>query len=42
MCKKFELIPIKVGFLKIFKVAQKIGSKTLYYSTVCLAKYRQK
>ena len=23
--RKFELIPIKIGFLRIFKVAQKLG-----------------
>ena len=25
LCRKFELIPIKIGFLLIFKVAQKSG-----------------
>ena len=25
LCRKFELIPIKIGFLRIFKVAQKLG-----------------
>ena len=25
LCRKFELISIKIGFLKIFKVAQKSG-----------------
>ena len=25
LCRKFELIPIKIGFFKIFKVAQKLG-----------------
>ena len=27
LCKKFELIPIKIGFLRIFKVAQKSGQR---------------
>ena len=25
LCRKFELIPIKIGFSRIFKVAQKSG-----------------
>ena len=25
LCRKFELIPIKIGFLRIFKVAPKLG-----------------
>ena len=25
LCRKFELIPIKIGFLRIFKVTQKSG-----------------
>ena len=25
LCRKYELIPIKIGFLQIFKVAQKSG-----------------
>ena len=25
LCRKFELIPIKIGFLQIFKIAQKSG-----------------
>ena len=27
LCRKFELIPIKFGFLQIFKVAQKSGQR---------------
>ena len=27
LCRKFELIPIKIGFLSIFKVAQKSGQR---------------
>ena len=25
LCRKFELIPVKIEFLQIFKVAQKLG-----------------
>ena len=25
LCRNFELIPIKIGFFRIFKVAQKLG-----------------
>ena len=25
LCRKFELIPIKIGFLQIFQVAPKLG-----------------
>ena len=40
--RKFELIPIKFGFFTIFKSYSKIGQKSLYYSTVILAKFCQK
>ena len=39
---KFELIPIKIGFLKIFLSCSKIGPKTMYYSTGSLVKFHQK
>ena len=40
--KKFELIPIKIGFFTNFLSCSKIGPKTLYYSTGSLAKFHQK
>ena len=39
---KFEMIPIKIGFFTNFVSCSKIGSKSLYYSTVILAKFHQK
>ena len=42
LCKKFELIPIKIGFFMNFYFCSKFGPKSLYYSTVILAKYHQK
>ena len=39
---KFELIPIKIGFFTNFLSCSKIGPKSLYYSTGCLAKFHQK
>ena len=43
LCRKFELIPIKFGFLKNFKVAPKSSkSPCTIYSTWSLAKFRQK
>ena len=39
---KFEMIPIKIGFFTNFLSCSKIESKSLYYSTVILAKFRQK
>ena len=42
LCFKFELIPIKIGFFIIFLSYSKIGPKSLYYSTVILAKFHQK
>ena len=42
LLRKFELIPIKIGFFTIFKSYSKIGPKSLYYSTVILAKFCQK
>ena len=42
LCRKFELIPIKIGFYINFKSCSKIGPKTLYYSTGSLAKFHQK
>ena len=42
LCRKFELIPIKIGFFTNFQSYSKIGPKTLYYSTGSLAKFCQK
>ena len=42
LCRKFELIPIKIGFFMNFQSCSKIGPKTLYYSTGYLAKFHQK
>ena len=42
LCIKFELIPIKIGFLKNFQSCSKIGPKSLYCSTGSLAKFHQK
>ena len=39
LCRKFELILIKIGFFTIFKSYSKIGQKSLYYSTVILANF---
>ena len=40
--RNFELIPIKIGFFMNFKSCSKIRPKSLYYSTVTLAKFDQK
>ena len=40
--RKFELIPIKIGFFTNFLICSKIGPNTLYYSTGSLAKFHQK
>ena len=40
--RKFELIPIKIGFFTNFLSCSKIGSKSLYYSTGTLAKFHEK
>ena len=42
LCRKFELIPIKIGFFTNFKSCSKIRPKALYYNTGSLAKFRQK
>ena len=42
LCRKFELILIKVGFFTNFLSCSKIGQKTMYYSTGSLAKFHQK
>ena len=42
LCRKFELIPIKIGFFTNFQSCSKIGPKTLYYSTWSWAKFHQK
>ena len=42
LCRKFELIPIKIEFFMIFLSCSKIGPKSLYYSTGSLAKFHQK
>ena len=42
LCFKFEMTPIKIGFLKKFKSCSIMGPKTLYYSTWSLAKFCQK
>ena len=51
LCRKFELIPIKIGFFTNFyelgqtpfKVAQKLGqTPCTIYSTGSLAKFHQK
>ena len=42
LCRKFELILIKIGFFTNFQSCSKIGPKSLYYSTGSLAKFRQK
>ena len=42
LCRKFEPIPVKIGFFMNFYFCSKFGPKSLYYSTVILAKYRQK
>ena len=42
LCRKFELIPIKIGFFTNFLSCSKIGSKSLYYSTGSWAKFHQK
>ena len=42
LCRKLELIPIKIGFYINFLNCSKIGPKTLYNSTGSLAKFHQK
>ena len=42
LCRKFELIPIKIGFFTNFLICSKTWSKSLYYSTGSLAKFHQK
>ena len=42
LCRKFELIPIKIGFFTNFLSCSKIGSKSLYYSTWSQAKFHEK
>ena len=42
LCRKFQLIRIKIGFFTNFQSCSKIGPKTLYYSTGPLAKFHQK
>ena len=42
LCRKFELIPIKIQFFTNFQSCFKIGPKMLYYSTLSLAKFQQK
>ena len=42
LCRKFELIPIKIGFFMNFKSCSKIWPKTMYYSTWSSAKFHQK
>ena len=42
LCRKFELIPIKIGFFMNFLSCSKIGPKSLYYSTWSRAKFHQK
>ena len=42
LCRKFEPIPIKIGIFMNFYCCLKFGPKSLYYSTVILAKLCQK
>ena len=42
LCRKFELIPIKIEFFTNFLSCSKIRPKTLYYSTWSRAKFHQK
>ena len=42
LCRKFEPIPIKIGFFMNFYSHSKIGPKSLYYSTVIFAKFLKK
>ena len=42
LCRKFELISIKIGFFKKFLICSETWSKSLYYSTGSLAKFHQK
>ena len=42
LCRKFELIPIKIGFFTNFLICSKIWPKTLYYSTGSLVKFHEK
>ena len=42
LCRKFELIPIIVGFFMNFLSCSKIWPNTLHYSTGSLAKFHQK
>ena len=41
MCRKIELILIKIEFFMNFQRCPKIGQKTLYYSTESMAKFHQ-
>ena len=41
LCRKFELISIKIEFFMNFQICSKIGQKTLYYSTGYLAKFHK-
>ena len=42
LCRKFQLIPIKIRFFRNFQCCSKIRPKTMYYSTGTLAKVHQK
>ena len=43
LCRKFELIPIKIGFLKkILKLLQNLAKDHVLYSTWSSAKFWQK
>ena len=42
LCRKFELILIKIRFLMNFKSCSKIRPKTIYYSTGSLTKFCEK
>ena len=42
LCRKFEPIPIKIGFFMNFYSSSKVGLKSLYYSTVVLVKLHHK
>ena len=42
LCRKFELIPIKIEFFTNFLSCSKIRPKSLYYSTWSLTRFHQK
>ena len=42
LCRKFNPIPIRIGSFMNFYSSSKIDLKSLYYSTVILAKFRKK